>query len=159
VAVDDPALSRACLQARVAVSLTFFAGLRPGEARGLEWTDYDGQALYVRRSVWGKHSTEPKTRSSIARVPVEVRLKAVLDELHAAEGKPKAGPILPASRNGAPLDLHNLAARVIRPVLTKAGVEWKGGFYANRRGLASTCVEIGLNPIAARARLSLLLSL
>jgi|SRR5277367_4720171 len=39
------------LKARAAVALMFFAGLRPGEARGACWQDFDGKRLCVRQSV------------------------------------------------------------------------------------------------------------
>ena len=38
-------------QARAAVGLMFFAGLRPGEARGVRWEDYQGKRLFVQQSV------------------------------------------------------------------------------------------------------------
>jgi integrase len=36
-------------KARAAVALMFFAGLRPGEARGVCWKDFDGKRLMIRR--------------------------------------------------------------------------------------------------------------
>jgi integrase len=53
---------RSKLQAQTAVGLMFFAGLRPGEARGARWEDYDCKILSVKRSVWRKHTTDPKNR-------------------------------------------------------------------------------------------------
>jgi integrase len=37
-----------------ATALMFFAGLRPGEARGICWEHYDGKRLFVTQSVWRK---------------------------------------------------------------------------------------------------------
>jgi integrase len=37
---------RAC----AAIALMFFAGLRPGEARGACWEDYDSKRLFARRA-------------------------------------------------------------------------------------------------------------
>jgi integrase len=39
------------IQAQVAIGLAFFAGLRPGEARGARWEDYNGKTLTVKQSV------------------------------------------------------------------------------------------------------------
>jgi integrase len=65
------ALNRAGQQkARAAVALVFFTGLRPGEARGVCWEDYDGKRLTIRRAVWHTHITSPKTKSSEKPVPV-----------------------------------------------------------------------------------------
>jgi integrase len=54
------------LQKLQALALMFFAGLRPGEARGARWQDYDGKTLSVKQSVWRKHTTEPKTAGACA---------------------------------------------------------------------------------------------
>jgi integrase len=51
-------------KARAAVALMFFAGLRPGEARGICWEDYDGKRLVVRQSIWHTHATAPKRRQA-----------------------------------------------------------------------------------------------
>ena len=58
------------LQAQTAIALIFFAGLRPGEARGATWENYDGKTLNVKQSVWRKHTTDPKTTSTAKPVPV-----------------------------------------------------------------------------------------
>ncbi len=39
------------LQAAVAVALSFFAGLRPSESRGLLWSDWTGATLTIRRAI------------------------------------------------------------------------------------------------------------
>src|SRR5262249_16552788 len=65
--------------ARVAVALMYFCGLRPGEARGARWSDYDGKRLHVARSVWRTHVTVPKTVESVASVPVCATLAGILD--------------------------------------------------------------------------------
>src|SRR5262249_850368 len=36
------------IQSQVAIGLVFFAGLRPGEARGARWEDYNGKTLTVK---------------------------------------------------------------------------------------------------------------
>jgi integrase len=40
--------------------------------------------------------------------------------------------------------LDNLAKRVIRPALSKAGIEWRG-WHAFRRGLATNLKQIGVD--------------
>ena len=51
--------------AKAAIALMYFGGLRPGEARGIKWPDYDAnkRILHVQRSVWRKHRPvqRPKT--------------------------------------------------------------------------------------------------
>jgi integrase len=123
-------------KAKAAIGLCYFAGLRPGEARGLEWTDYDGDILTVRRSVWRKHTTAPKTEQASAPLPVIQPLRELLDELHLVQGNPTTGPIL-RGENGRPLNLDMLSRVVIRPVLEANGIRWDG-FYALRRGAATS---------------------
>jgi integrase len=65
----------------------FFAALRPGEARGARWEDYDGKTLSVKRSVWRKHTTLPKTASAAKPVLVIEPLRELLAELREAAGK------------------------------------------------------------------------
>jgi integrase len=67
-------------KARAAVAVMFFAGLRPGEARGVCWEDFDGKRLFVRRSIWRVWTTSPKTESSVKPVPVIEPLLGILAE-------------------------------------------------------------------------------
>ena len=43
--------------------------------------------------------------------------------------------------NNTPIDLHNLAARVIRPALAVKGLVWKG-LYAGRRGAGTAIIAL-----------------
>ena len=52
------------------IATAAFAGLRRGELRGFEWTDYSGDALNVKRSVWKTVVNQPKTQASAKPVPV-----------------------------------------------------------------------------------------
>jgi integrase len=108
-------------RARAAVALMFFAGLRPGEARGACWEDYDGKRLFVRRSIWRVWTTSPKTESSAKPVPVIEPLGTILAGLRKADGNPPSGPIL-RGPSGKPLDLDNLAERVVKPTLRQCAV-------------------------------------
>jgi hypothetical protein len=81
---SDP---RQRIQAQAAFGLMYFAGLRPGEARGIRWEDYDGRTLHVLRSVWRTHSTAPKTEAAAKHVPVIEPLRELLAELLAKDGR------------------------------------------------------------------------
>jgi integrase len=151
------------LQAQAAIALTFFAGLRPGEARGVRWEDYDGRALSVKQSVWRKHTTDPKTASAAKPVPVIEPLRELLSALRLAEGNPANGPILRGEK-GRPLDLDMLTKRAIRPTLRNPKnyrisslndwkpLEWHG-FYSLRRGIATQLTAITRDPMAAKGLL------
>jgi integrase len=150
--------------AQTAVGVMFFCGLRPAEARGLKWEDYDckSRTLRISRSMWRKFTTDPKTEASIASVPVPQVLADILDKAsHTSE-------YMLASPSGYVVDLHNLASRVIRPELAKCGtcrkekhtatsheysptVEWHG-LYAFRRGCATLAASLD-SSLAAKSLL------
>jgi integrase len=149
--------------ARGAVALMYFCGLRPGEARGAKWSDYDEdkRVLRIARSVWRKHETAPKTEESVAPVPVCEALRKILVEL------PRASEYILAVPSGRPIDLHNLAARTITPALKLCAVcrkpesehpndhefkrlpEWRG-FYALRRGIGTALADVD-SAVAAKS--------
>jgi len=139
---------RAC----AAVALMFFAGLRPGEARGVRWEDYDGKRLFVRQSIWRIFSTEPKTTDSAKPVPVIEPLRSILAELRLKDGDPTSGPILRGPKAGRPLNLDNLARRVVRGILKESRIEWHG-WYALRRGVATAVVALSKDSFAAKGLL------
>jgi integrase len=58
------------LLAKSLVATAAFAGLRQGELRGLEWTDYTGSELAINRSIWMSVVNLPKTHASRDSVPV-----------------------------------------------------------------------------------------
>jgi integrase len=151
---------RQTVQARIAIGMMFFAGLRPGEARGARWEHYDGSRLEIKNSVWRKHVTDPKTANAAKPVPVIGPLRDLLAELNTLEGCPAEGPILRGPK-GNPLNLEMLAKRVIRPALNDKGnyrspdakpITWHG-FYALRRGIATHLTEITRDPNAAKGLL------
>ncbi len=159
-------------KARAAVALMFFAGLRPGEARGVCWEDYDGKRLVIRQSIWHTHTTAPKTAGSAKPVPVIEPLGGILAALREKDGNPIAGPIL-RGPSGKPLDLHNLGNRVVIPTLKRCGScqqsksehgkadhdfqldeslpKWHG-WYSLRRGVATAVADLS-NSLAAKGLL------
>lgn len=148
-------------QARAAIALTFFAGLRPGEARGVSWEDYGPVhnsetqqfewRLMVRCSVWRRHTTEPKTGDSVKFVPIIEPLRTILHELRAAEGNPQNGSIL-RGVHGGPLSLDWLAREQIKPTLHKKGLKWRG-YYSLRRGIGTEATAESKDALAAKGLL------
>lgn len=139
------------LKARAAVALQFFAGLRPGEARGARWEDYDGKRLTVCQSVWHTYTTTPKTEDSAKDVPVIEPLAGILAELRKADGNPTSGPIL-RGPSDKPLNLENLSKRIVAPLLKAKKVEWHG-WYSLRRGVATTIKSMSKDSLAAKGLL------
>lgn len=66
--------------AKTVVAMAAFTGLRRGELRGLQLSDYDGEVLIVRRSVWRSHIGAPKGKRGVGAVPVITPLGKLLRE-------------------------------------------------------------------------------
>ncbi len=109
--------------------------------RSLEWTDYQGDALSVNRSIWKTFTNKPKTRASANPVPVIRHLVEILSAYRSSVGNPAAG-VMFHSGGGEPMDLDKLAQLVIRPVVELIGMEWYG-WHGFRRGIASNLYELG----------------
>jgi integrase len=124
------------------VAAAAFTGMRRGELRGLLWENSGQDEIWVTQSVWEGFITEPKTRRSKSPIPVIGPLGKKLDALRLTQGSPESG-LMFTSGNGKPLDLKNLASRVIKPVLDKAELEWHG-WHAFRRGLATNLYGLGV---------------
>ena len=118
-----------------------FAGLRRGELRGLEWTDYSGDALNVRRSVWKTVVNEPKTRASAKPVPVIRQLAEILETYRSSIGNPQSGVMFHTGA-GQHLDIDKLVLRDVRPVAKSLDIDWYG-LHGFRRGIASNLYELG----------------
>jgi integrase len=160
-------------KARAAVGLMFFAGLRPGEARGARWEDYEGRRLLVQQSVWHTFTTSPKTDDAASPVPVIETLAEILSHLRELDGNPSSGPIL-RGPSGKPLNLDNLSKRTIVPTLRHCSVcheseakhenaehEFKldetsqhwHGWYSLRRGVATTLAGLTRDGMASKGLL------
>jgi integrase len=103
---------------RAAVAIIAMLGVRPGEARGLRWEDWDRvkQQIAVKRAVWHTIEGTPKTPQSIRLLAVSGELREVLLALWKHRESQLGGYIL-ATPNGGPTILDNLAKRSIRPRL------------------------------------------
>jgi integrase len=125
---------------KAVVATAAFAGLRSGELGGLEWTDYSGDALNVKRSVWRTFVNQPKTRASAKPVPVIRQLAEILDAYRSSMGNPQSG-VMFHSGAGQHMDFDKLA-RKVRPVVTSLKIDWYG-WHGFRRGIASNLYESG----------------
>jgi integrase len=138
---------RGNLTAQTAVGLTFFAGLRPGEARGAKWENYNGATLRIESSVWRRHETAPKTKESVQDIPIVLPLAELLSRLNAEQGSPVSGYILLGAKGG-PQNLDQMARLTIKPLLALAGIVWHG-YYSCRRGLATVATDAIKDPTGA----------
>jgi integrase len=125
------------------VAVAAFTGVRKGELRGLLWENYDGNQVLVSQAFWRGHASEPKTPHSKAPIPVITQLARRLDWHRCISGIPANGLMFP-SPLGKPINLDALAADVIVPLATKAGIQWHG-WHAFRRGLATNLHRLGVD--------------
>jgi integrase len=130
--------------AATTVALAAFSGLRKSEIQGLRWEDLRGNELHVQRTAWRPTQVieQTKTEASKAAVAVIPELAKHL-EAH-RNGSPASGFIFTGAKMGRPLDLHNLANRVVRPALRKAGIDWCG-WHGFRRGLSTNLKTLGVD--------------
>ncbi len=133
------------LLAKSLIATAAFAGLRRGELRGLQWSDYTGTTLTINRSIWRSVVNPPKTRASRDSVPVIHRLAALLEEYRRYKGNPQAGVIF-HSGNGLPINLYAFTRKLIQPELEANRLPWYG-WHAFRRGLASNPYATGAQDI------------
>ncbi|MBZ5662399.1 MAG: site-specific integrase [Acidobacteriia bacterium] len=132
---DDPIAS-------AVIATAAFTGLRRSELRGLRWSDFRDGQFFITHTVWNT-SARDKTKTPDAKAPVPV-LKSLAKILEAHRGDAnEAGYIFAGSKNGRPLNLANLARRVIVPKLNAAGVQCWAGWHGFRRGLATNLFELG----------------
>jgi integrase len=124
--------------ARTCCAVAAFAGLREAEIRGLQWQDYEGDLLHVRRALWRTNVGDTKTPESKNTVPVIAPLRKLLDQRKRRNGS--SNWIFAGEKKGFSLNLDNLCAREIRPVLKD---RWHG-WHAFRRGLATNLFELGV---------------
>jgi len=135
-------LDRLPLLVKSLVATAAFAGLRLGELRGLEWTDYTGAELTINRSIWRSVINPPKTRASRNSVPVIPALAEILDQYRRSVGNPETGVVF-HSGNSLPINADKVGRRVIRPILKAIHLPWYG-WHAFRRGLASSLYAMGV---------------
>lgn len=130
------------------VSMT---GLRIGEALALRWKnlDFEKSLIQVREAVYEGNLSSPKSKSSIRDIPMGPFLRKCLMEYR--KGAP-AVAFLFASRNGTPLDAHNLLGRVLKPACKRAGlplISW----HSFRHTHATLLSDLGESLKTAQAQL------
>jgi integrase len=127
---------------KAAVAVAAFAGLRLAELHGLDWTDYDGEAINVSRSMWRGVRNAPKSAASQNYVPVIPALRSILNAYRQSIGNPAVGPVFP-------VELEHLGNRKIRRAAEGLGMRWHG-WHAFRRGIASNLFELGADDLTVQ---------
>jgi integrase len=151
--------------ARLIVAIAGYAGLAKSEIQGLTWEAYDpttGEIRVLSSVVNGKRGN-PKTKERKKPIYLIPSVRELLDLYHLRKGNPTTG-VMFATEIGTPLDLHNVHARQIAPLIDACAecdeskkkhrfadheyrrredmVEWHG-WHAFRRGLGSNLNDLG----------------
>jgi integrase len=134
------------VDAQLVMALSFFAGMRKGEIQGLQWGDIDADFIHVRRAFSRGVLGVPKSKKSIRAIP---KIQPVSGLLMLWRAKAGDGVWVFPNTEGNAMNLDKYAGEVIKPVLRKAGIEWKG-FHAGRRGLGTTLRSLTGNSNAAK---------
>lgn len=137
--------------AATVLALAAFSGLRKSEIQGLRWGDWTRNELHVRRTAWRTTSVQEQTKTEASSAPVPM-IPILAKYLEAHRNGTRDGFIFTGPKMGRPLDLKNIAARVIRPALKAAGIPWCG-WHGFRRGLSTSLYEMGVD---ARTRQAIL---
>lgn len=128
------------------VAVAAFSGLRKSEIQGLRWEDLKDGEIHVQRTAWRTTKVEEgaKTEASLGAVPI---LKVLRKHIEAhRNGFPSDGFVFVGEKMGKPLDLHNLANRLVRPALAAKNIPWCG-WHGFRRGLASNLHALGVDDL------------
>jgi integrase len=124
-------------RARVIAAILAYTGIRPQELAGLDWADYDGDWLHIRRAVWQGKVVDVKTEESAANIPTVQPLREILDAYRATVAG--VGWLI-SGDTAQPINLGNVARREVRPVLKRYGLQWKT-WYGFRRGAATILAD------------------
>ena len=113
--------------ARSVAMLLVLTGLRVGELLALRWKciNLAGGTLSVTATVYEGHFDTPKTQRSHRIIPIGVEASSVLRALWRATVTPE--DLVFSTRQGQPLDRHNLLRRGLRPACNKLalhGITW-----------------------------------
>jgi integrase len=136
------------VQCQLIFALAYFAGLRHGEIAGLQWGDFDGDFVHIRRAVSRGVVDIPKTEDSVRSVPLIAPVKIALDAW-AQTRTPCDGWVF-KGRGKKQADLRSLINNIIVPTL-KPG-QWKG-LHAGRRGLGTVLKQLTGNSMAGQGAL------
>ena len=122
-------LERLPLTAKTAFAIAAFAGLRRSEIQGLQFSDIEGDQLWVRRSIVSGDENRPKSKASRSWVPIIAPLATILNQYRASLDDPQ------------PED------RLFSTSLGYAARRYRFHFHAARRGLSSNLFALGVSDL------------
>jgi len=138
---------------QIMAGLLFLGGLRRGELFGLKWQDFNGEAVMVERQMNRFQKVAvPKTKSSIATVPLPPDLCSDLMWWKGVCADASPGAFIFASKNGSAIHYKNWLDRTLLPAADKAGLG-RIGYHMFRRGVATEAHDAGITDKNIQAQL------
>lgn len=137
-----------CLDALL-VSVLAYAGLRPGEALALRWSDLIGEQLHVTKAVSVGEEKETKTKRNRV-VKLLPALKSDLLEHRMRIGRPLDSTLIFPAHDGShwtEQDWRNWRQRVFAPAVDAIGLPKATRPYDLRHTMASLRIAAGQNPV------------
>lgn len=128
-------------------SLAATTGLRAGELLALTLSDLDFRRRTIRVNKSADDNTrairQPKTKKSVAVLPMASSLEAVLRDYLSHHWKENSKQLLFPNRRGTrPRCRDNAVKYALKPILRKLGIpDRNAGFHAFRHGLATELAE------------------
>jgi integrase len=121
-----------------------YAGLRAGEALGLQWADVDFEkgAILIRRAATQGDLLAPKTATSAAMVPMLPTLIDGLTEYRARWHANDKGLLFPNVKGGV-LRADDVRTRKLHPMLAQAGLP-VAGLHSFRHTTTRILMDLGL---------------
>jgi integrase len=126
---------------RVFFHLAGYSGLRSGELSGLHVEDLDltRGVIRVRRSVWRGQEVSTKTKRGYRDVNIDSQTVQMLADYL---GERTTGRVF-MTRNGTPLENHNVVRQVLKPICKRLGIA-PAGMHAFRHGRVSHLQAAGV---------------
>lgn len=131
-------------------------GMAFGEQRALYWNDIDfenGKIHVMRSWSYGRPITTPKTKARIRKIDISPQLGAALRKMRAnhretymGSGRTRILEWVFLSKEGQPIHAPNFIARVWKPALKEAQVEYRN-WHNLRHTFASQLLMAGKNPL------------
>jgi len=135
------------IDAKLALALACFVGMRKGEIQVLKWEDFVGDGVRIERAM-SRTEVQDETKTGKARMGLVIEpVKSLLQVWREMLRNPSTGWLFPNGKKN-PMSLDSLANRVIKPKLNN-GLRWKG-WHAGRRGCSTILTELTGDALAAR---------
>ena len=146
-------LDRADEPWRTIFAVAAMTGMRPGEVLALTVDDleFDARQIRIRQSAWYRQIVSPKSKASVAPVPMPAPLETILKN-YLIRWQPNPKQLLFANRNGNPYSRGKVVEKRLRPILDALKIP-RCGMHAFRHTHGSLLISSGASAKVAQEQL------